>query len=77
MMVFVQANEQSGLRRLRDRTVLQIESTDEVANVLASVWGYDNNNNNNNKQREVEDSMDLKGFFDRNLQMSVSMSMSM
>jgi hypothetical protein len=71
LMVFVHATEQSGLRRLRDKTVLQIESNDEVAHVLASVWGSDSNN----KQRDAD--IDFKGFFERNLQMSVSMSMSM
>jgi hypothetical protein len=70
ILVIAQATEQTGLRRLRDRTVIQIDSKDEVSHVMASLWGADG------KNKQTVDEIDFKGFFERNL-MSVSMSMSM
>jgi hypothetical protein len=74
-MVAVQAVEQSGLRRLRDRTVLEIGSKDEVKNILSSLWDNEGVANNGNRRRTEE--MIRNDFFQRGLEEMMSMSMSM
>ena len=77
LMVTVQAVEQSGLRRLRDRTVLEIGSKEEVSNILTSLWDNEGVANNGNRRRTEE--MNRNDFFQRGLEdmMSLSLSLSM
>ena len=79
-LAVVSADENTaGTRRLRRQGVLQIDTKERVADMLDSLWEVDGReslgNNNNNNARRTAFLLDFDSATQRELQMSMSMSM--